>query len=263
MSNGLTIRLEKRNLKSMKTAIISEQGLRWSMEDAHLFEPDLGGRGWVFGGVYDGHGGRRASEYTAVNLHRFLLKHLDEGLDPEPAFSRAYEDTSNELAYQDSGTTAATILLQGRQLTVANAGDTRAIMLGGSQVRQLTTDHRLDNPQERERIEASGGRVAPPYVMRGFRGLMPTRSIGDEYFKPVGIIARPSTDSLQIAAEDRFLLLACDGLFDVMSNNEVAEAARDEPDAEALAERLRQEVLEVRMGTDNLTILILELEGKE
>lgn len=245
----------------MKTAVIAEQGLRWSMEDAHFLDTDFIGQGWVFGGVYDGHSGRQAAEFSAVHLHAFVLKHLQAGSDPETAFIRAYEETSEQLAFQDSGTTAVTFLLQGDRLTVANAGDSRAVLIDPSGARQLTRDHRLEDSLERERVERTGGRVSPPYVMRGFRGLMPTRTIGDQYFKAVGIIATPSTARFAIHRKDRFLVAACDGLFDVMTNDEVAATAAEQPDAESLAEALRREALEVRMGTDNLTILVVQLDS--
>jgi len=232
------------------------------MEDAHYVDGDLGGLGWVFGGVYDGHGGRHAAEYAAENLHRFLLKAWKESNDPEAAFVQAYEQTSMRLAFQGSGTTAVTFLLRRSELIVANAGDARALLVSSSgQARQLTYDHRVDDEQERQRIEGSGGRISGSYVMRGFRGLMPTRTIGDAYFKPVGIIARPFTATYTISQQDRFLIAACDGLFDVMSNQEVAEMAADLNDPESLAEALRREALDVRMGTDNLTMILLRLTG--
>ena len=243
----------------MQAAVISEQGRRWSMEDTHFLDLDFGHKGWVFGGVYDGHSGYMAAEHAARHLHQRFLGLLERDQEPEAAFKGAYEAISDELKYQDSGATAVTFFVRGNELTVANAGDSRALMISQHQVVQLTEDHRLDNPHERRRIARAGGKTSDPYVMKGFSGLMPTRSLGDAFFRDVGIIPTPYTRQYRIQGQELYLLAACDGLFDVMHNEEVARMARDCLDPQDLVQRLKQEVLEVRHGSDNLTILVLLL----
>lgn len=239
--------------------VVSEQGHRWRMEDAHHVEPNFAGKGWIFGGVYDGHRGSFAAVYAEQNLHLQLTKELKKNISPGHAFVEAYHAISSQLEDQESGATAVTFLIQGRELTVAHAGDARALLIRTDGWMQLTRDHRLEEDSERERIEQCGGIVRHPYVMRGMQGLMPTRTLGDSYFKPVGVIATPDVFRQRIGPEDRFLIAACDGLFDVMSNDEVAEAAAESSDPQDLADRLRREVLEVRMGMDNLTIVVHDL----
>lgn len=229
------------------------------MEDAHHLDLDFAGEGWVFGGVYDGHGGRTAAEYCAERLHRVFLEDLLSGLPPAEAFVHSYEAVSDELKGQESGASAVSFLVREGWITAANAGDARAIVVGEKAVRQLTLDHRLDNPEERQRIESRGGIVRYPYAYRGGMGLMPTRSIGDQFFKPVGVIATPSVGEHRITGEDIMLVAACDGLFDFMSNEEVAGFARAFPDPERLVQALKDEVLFSRLGTDNLTIIAVSL----
>jgi len=65
----------------------------------------------------------------------------------------------------------------------------------------------LDDAGERQRIQQSGGVINYPYTYRGNVGLMPTRTIGDEYFKPVGIISTPSVSEYAIKADDFYFLL--------------------------------------------------------
>lgn len=243
----------------MKVAVISEIGNRFEMEDTYFLDLNFAQRGWLFGGIYDGHGGRFAAQYAAEYLHEHFRENLSSGLTPEKAFIKAYHAISEELRNQDSGTTAVNFLIREGEIFTANAGDARAIVINKEGHSQLSVDHRLDNAEERERIARMGGQIQPPYTMKGGRGLMPTRSIGDEYFRSVGIISTPSVGRQTISREDLILLAGCDGLFDVMGNDEVAALARTLPDPEVLVDRLKREVLELRMGWDNLTIIAVSL----
>lgn len=244
----------------MKAAVISEIGNRFEMEDTHFLDLNFAHKGWVFGGVYDGHGGSFAAQYAAAYLHENFLRNLNAGLTPEESFIQAYHTISEELRSQDSGTTAVNFLIRGGEIFTANAGDVRVLVIGTDEFSQLTVDHRLDNPEEKKRIVKMGGLIGYPYTMRGGRGLMPTRTIGDEYFKSVGIIATPSVNRYTLSQEDFILLAACDGLFDVMNNEEVVNIARMFSDPEELVERLKKEVLEYRIGWDNLTIIAINLK---
>lgn len=244
----------------MEPGIISEQGLRGSMEDAYSLDLDFGRQGWIFGGVYDGHRGKYAAGYAAKNLHHCLLEQLDQEQDPKQAFIKTYLEIAQEIRDQESGTTAVTFLLQENLLTVANAGDSRALLINYTGPIQLTVDHRLDNPHEYQRIKNLGTSIAYPYVYQGQQGLMTTRSLGDQTFKSAGVIAEPFVQSQNITPEDRFLIAACDGLFDHMNNQEVHELAQRHDNPKELAWSLRQEVLMNRMGTDNLTIIIISLQ---
>jgi serine/threonine protein phosphatase PrpC len=242
-----------------QAAVISEQGMRGRMEDSHLLRRDLYQAGDFFGGVYDGHSGSYAAEYAADTLHVYFASCLEQGLGPQQAFVRAYEQVSGELASQSSGTTAVTFYLRDRELVAANAGDARIVVVDSGSVRQITRDHRVDDPGERERVESSGGVVRGAYVMHGGAGLMPTRSLGDAYFEPVGVIATPDTAAEQLLSDDSWLVAACDGLFDVMSNQEVAAIVNQAESAREAADALSQETLVNRMGMDNLTVIVVDL----
>ncbi len=229
------------------------------MEDSHFLDMAFGGKDWVFGGVYDGHSGDYAARYTAERLHRIFLEALLSGVSPQEAFVASYEKTSEELKVQRSGTTAVDFFIREGKIYAANVGDARAIVIGDKMIHRLTVDHRLENAEERQRIESMGGYIEYPYTYRGVEGLMPTRTIGDEYFKPVGIIATPSVSEYAITEDDFMLVAACDGLFDFMTNEEVAEFAREFRQPEMLVEALKRQVLINRLGTDNLTIIAVSL----
>ncbi len=243
----------------MQTAVIAEKGLRPAMEDTHYLDTNFAGTRWIFGGIYDGHGGKAAADYAARRLHRVFQKQLGTARTPQQAFTETYELVSSEMRLEGVGATAVNFLIGNNQIITANVGDARAIVIGEKDVRQLTVDHRLDNPEERQRVERMGGQILYPYVYRGNQGLMPTRSLGDEYFRPVGVIPTPSVNSYDITSDDFMFLAACDGLFDFMSNEEVAAFARRSREPVQLLQELKQEVLSARSGTDNLTIIAVSL----
>ncbi len=246
----------------MKYGIISEIGRRFHMEDAYFLDMNFNNKGWVFGGIYDGHGGDFAALYTSWHLHRYFLDAILSGSEPDKAFKTSYKMISDELRDQDSGTTAVNFFIRDGIIHTANAGDARAVVIGEDYHIQLTEDHRLDNPSERERIEKAGGVISYPYTVKGYRGLMPTRSIGDEYFRSVGIIPCPSTSSYEISSDDMMLIAGCDGLFDVMENHELAGFVKKYRDMDLLINELKKEVLINRMGGDNLTVIIIDFENE-
>lgn len=244
----------------MKSAVVSEKGHRYKMEDAHVLDMNFDDRGWIFGGVYDGHNGDFAARYSARHLHRIFLRTLHSDLSPQESFMFAYEEASRRLQFQDSGTTAVTFLIKDGRIFTANAGDARAIVIRDREAHQLTIDHRVMNRDELTRILDRGGTIRGSYVVRGGEGLMPTRTIGDEYFKPVGIISTPAVNSYEISERDVFLIAACDGLFDFMTNEEVADIAAEFTEPDQLVDRLKIEVLVNRCGLDNLSIIAVSLQ---
>jgi serine/threonine protein phosphatase PrpC len=246
----------------MESAVISEKGTRSVMEDAHILDKNFGSQGWIYGGIYDGHNGAYAAEHAAKRLHEIFLEKILAGVAPGPAFSQSYETISEELGGQESGTTAVDFLIQGKTIHVANAGDARAIIVSRERISQLTVDHRVDNPEERKRVVKMGAAIDYPYVVKGDQGLMPTRTIGDRYFKTVGVIATPSLKEYAIGSDDLMLVLACDGLWDFMSNSEVAAMVFEHPVPKLLLGALTREVLVNRSGTDNLTVMAVSLSGE-
>lgn len=244
-----------------KTAILTDIGRRISMEDAHALVENFDSEGAVFGGVFDGHGGDFAAKHAAERIPVEFGRLLCVLQNPADAFTLAYEKVDSELAGQDMGTTAATFYLRGKSLTAANAGDARILVIGKTSVRQLTVDHRVSDPEERARIISHGGQIERDKAVRvGNVCLMPTRALGDADFRSAGVIPTPFVKEDAIGADDLWLLAACDGVFDVMTNEEVAELLRRFDDPQKAAEALKHEVLASRNGRDNLTIMLLRLE---
>jgi len=135
-----------------------------------------------------------------------------------------------------SGTTAVTAIKQGQDLVIANVGDSRAILGtmsvdGSLSAIQLTVDLKPTLPGEAERIKQCNGRVHAlkdePHVHRVWLpnenspGLAMTRAFGDFCLKDFGVIAVPEITHRQLTSKDQFIVLATDGIWEVLSNQEV------------------------------------------
>lgn len=219
------------------------QGWRSGMEDAHVSIPVIAKQpGLSFFGIFDGHGGNLIStnaaqivldsimaapdfskEKTAENLSSALLAGFlatDERLRRLPEI---------ESLTDDSGSTSVTVLVTPTHIVVANAGDSRIVMSKNYKAVPLSFDHKPTNPTERTRIEAAGGTVLRGRVCGG---VAVSRGFGDFMYKKVAGLP-PSEQAISPAPEitvqerhaedDEFLLLACDGVWDVMTNEEVVQ----------------------------------------
>ncbi|XVE58656.1 hypothetical protein DITRI_Ditri04bG0186200 [Diplodiscus trichospermus] len=124
------------------------------------------------------------------------------------------------------GSTAVVALLTPEHIVVANCGDSRAVLSRGGKAIPLSFDHKPDRSDELERIEAAGGRVIFVNGARVEGILAMSRAIGDKYLKPV-VTSEPEITFTKREPEDECLILASDGLWDVMSSDLACEVARE------------------------------------
>ncbi|XP_016432630.1 putative protein phosphatase 2C 75 [Nicotiana tabacum] len=124
------------------------------------------------------------------------------------------------------GSTAVVAVLTEETIIVANCGDSRAVLSRGGKHIPLSSDHKPDKRDERARIEASGGRVVFANGPRVQGILAMSRAIGDKYLKPY-VISEPEITFTKREAEDDCLILASDGLWDVISNEMACEVASE------------------------------------
>ncbi|KAI3468536.1 hypothetical protein Pfo_025199 [Paulownia fortunei] len=125
-----------------------------------------------------------------------------------------------------SGSTAVAVVLTEKHIVVGNCGDSRAVLYRGGRVVPLSFDHKPDRADEKARIQASGGRVFNTDTARVEGILAMSRAIGDSYLKPY-VISEPEVTFTRRDAEDEFLILASDGLWDVMSTEMAGRVARE------------------------------------
>lgn len=149
-----------------------------------------------------------------------------------------------------------------RHLLVANAGDCRAVLCRKGEAVDMSQDHRPIRTSERQRVEQSGGFIEDGYL----NGVLSvTRALGDWDLKmprgsPSPLIAEPEFNQAVLTEDDEFLIIGCDGIWDVMSSqyavSVVRRGLRRHDDPERCARELVMEAL--RLNTfDNLTVIIV------
>ncbi|TKY74823.1 phosphatase 2C 59 [Spatholobus suberectus] len=240
----------------------SSPGKRSSMEDFYETRID-GVNGEIVGlfGVFDGHGGVRAAEYVKKNLFSNLISHPKFISDTKSAIADAYNHTDSEFLKsenshnRDAGSTASTAILVGDRLLVANVGDSRAVICRGGNAIAVSRDHKPDQTDERQRIEDAGGFVMWAGTWRVGGVLAVSRAFGDRLLKQY-VVADPEIQEEKVDSSLEFLILASDGLWDVVSNEEAVAMIKPIEDSEAAAKRLMQEAYQ-RGSADNITCVVV------
>ena len=240
------------------------------MEDDYTVVEDFADRrGSLYCGLYDGHGGRLAVDFVAKNLHGSIERELRSGPAgdaPLEAMRRGFLKCDRQLlqcgAMQVGTTVAVCLCLPGPngqiELHAANAGDSRIVLISEHAPTRLSVDHVATDPVEVRRVQELGGRVVNQRVGSV---LAVTRALGDHALKSgSGLTADPHCVAHTCAVADRFVLLASDGLWDVLSDGDahriVLQHAHLAPSE--IAAKLVQAALDG--GTrDNVSALVLRL----
>ncbi|CAN5975640.1 unnamed protein product, partial [Sphagnum jensenii] len=256
------------NGASNTACMFTQQGRKGTNQDAMLvWEGFASMEDTVFCGVFDGHGpyghlvAKRVRDSLPSKLFHYWEQQqtLQQGSSrPEPSIFGAWKE-SHLMAYRVmdqelfshqnldcfcSGTTTVTVLKQGHHLVIANVGDSRAILatkdeIGALKAIQLTVDLKPNLPKEAERIRQCKGRVFAlhdepevPRVWLPFDdapGLAMARAFGDFCLKDYGVIAVPELSHRLLTDQDQFIVLATDGIWDVLSNEEVIHIVASAP----------------------------------
>ncbi|KAJ3284216.1 Protein phosphatase 2C 2 [Borealophlyctis nickersoniae] len=261
------------------------QGWRISMEDAHTtilkLEDAKTGRHLSFFAVYDGHGGQSVARYSGQKLHQRIVN--DENYKSgnyAVAIKQGFLGTDTDLradpdfANDPSGCTAVTALITDDwRILVGNAGDSRAVLSANGQAFALSHDHKPVNPEESARIIAAGGFVE---FGRVNGNLALSRAIGDFEFKQNQnlppeqqiVTANPDIIERKLADTDEFVVIACDGIWDCMTNQDVVDFVRTRvaqgQELGAICEALMDHCLAPDselggVGCDNMTVVIVGL----
>ncbi len=223
-----------------------------------------------FFAIYDGHGGDKASSFLQKNLATYFTESLLRKPSVEDAFGRAFFRAEMHALHQfdDGSTVIAAFIDEKNILHLAWVGDSRAVLEKNGTVGFATQDHKPDSKDEQDRIKKAGGTIQKHGVWR-INGLAVSRSIGDRRLKEMGkdqIIAIPEYATMQLDADNHFLILASDGLWDVVSNQTAIDFVKKEftttSDLSAIATDLQNEA--IKQGSeDNITICIIKLKGQK
>jgi serine/threonine protein phosphatase PrpC len=261
-----------------------DQGRRDTMEDTHVsfdrisdhnslvIHDTLKGKFVTFFGVYDGHGGRETAEKLENDLHKKIFEKLNTNC-VEDSIKTCFQEIDKEIidAGWMNGSTAVICFTIDNILYSANLGDSEAILISddnGIKVESLTYNHKASDPDERDRILKLGGHV---FFGRVFGALAVSRSFGDPRYK------KPKTSEdfvswepylckpRELNSKNKALVLACDGLWDVMSHDEVGTLVMQEKNSgvapKDIAAKLVKLAIEEKYSEDNVTVIVVFIDA--
>lgn len=217
-------------------------------DTVHLLSFELGPNIKYFA-VYDGHGprGQEASvlvkqevETQLINDKRQISK-FKERKEVEKYFKKVFTNIQNKFKkkaaeYEISGSCAICVLIIENDCFIINLGDSRAVIgakqSSGKVAMQMSIDHKANREDEKKRIEETGGTVSvekqggngPARVYSQKEdgpGLAVSRSLGDLMGHQVGVISDPEVSHKVLEADDKFIIIGSDGVWDVMNSAEV------------------------------------------
>ncbi|XP_027330708.1 probable protein phosphatase 2C 60 isoform X2 [Abrus precatorius] len=183
------------------------------------------------------------------------------------------EGPHSNFAGPTSGSTACVAIIRNNQLFVANAGDSRCVISRKGQAYDLSRDHKPDLEIEKERIVKAGGFI---HAGRVNGSLNLARAIGDMEFKQNKFLsaekqivtANPDINIVDLCDEDEFIVLACDGIWDCLSSQQLVDFVRQqlllETKLSAVCERVLDRCLAptiaVGDGCDNMTMILVQFK---
>lgn len=239
-------------------------------KDMHLFS------------VFDGHGGDTCAAYAKKQLGSLLAQQpsLGKGLISKSLRS-AYLLLDEKLRTEcsnlsdSSGCTAVSTIIKDNKIYCANIGDSRAVASVRGHAQLLSFDHKPNHERERNRIENAGGFVENCRVNGS---LAPSRAFGDFVYKQnteLGakdqiVTANPDILIKEITDEHEFIVLASDGVWDVMGNQDVVEFVRKNLAKKVEPVTICEQMINCCLsdnnfgpGSDNMTVVIIALKNNK
>ena len=267
------------------------------MEDALVYE-QLADDVYLFA-VCDGHGGPEVSHLVAKLLPQTLKAEADfktgkygsaitsafykideliaskRGEDQLKSLNKSLKGKSvsgdEKIGYR-AGTTCLVMVLTKDKYYVGNVGDSRGVLSRNGEAVSLSYDHKPENPSQKERIEKAGG-----YVHNGRvnNSLALSRSLGDFEFKHFSnrpyqeqaVISLPDIIEIPRSNNDKFILLACDGIWEKYAENnqkmvdhckKLVTRFNDKDVMENLLEELVAKNERELLGCDNMSGILIE-----
>ncbi|CAL1374575.1 unnamed protein product [Linum trigynum] len=295
-----------------KFGLTSVCGRRRDMEDAVTVQTSFGREGTSFFGVFDGHGCSHVAMKCKDRLHEILEEEIksygqENSIEWKETMERSFAKMDGEVGdwctdeaakatacrcelqtpqCDAVGSTAVAAVVTPDKIVVSNCGDSRAVLCRNGVAVPLSSDHKPDRPDELLRIQAAGGRVIYWDGPRVLGVLAMSRAIGDNYLKPY-VIPEPEVTVTERIGDEECLILASDGLWDVVSNDTAcgvvrmclraqkrpSPVAEGSPSGDAAvgsgsdkacsdASMLLTKLALARHSTDNVSVVVVDLRRK-
>jgi len=273
----------------MSVYIASKKGHRPRNEDSHNYILNISGKDnnmakANFYGLYDGHGdphtqgGKVISQYLADHIFKYFMhKKVTHPLSSRyisNVFNHVQKDIQEKhpIISRTCGSTCLLVIQHHAGannhecLTIINTGDSRGVLCRDNTAHPITKDHKPCWPEERSRIEKMGGIIQHDGYDWRIKDLSVSRSFGDVDAKPF-VTQTPDIFKLKLSKKDRFIILACDGLWDVMTNQDAVNYVIDNC-FDSMGQQINQNIniakklaeLALQKGSgDNVTVIVVFL----
>ena len=223
--------------------LASLKGKRKSNEDAHIIFNNLDNinksySNTIVCGVFDGHGGKKVSKYLKSTYYKYFIgkyieKELKDTIKTKKYFKKIHDHIQNKLLEQyknmsytiGSTSLVAVFYKHGNEIKyyISNVGDCRAVICNKqNQVKQLTIDHKPNSKTEKQRIEKLGGKIYFDGYDWRIKDLSVSRAFGDIDSQPY-VTHMPDLYNYKLNSKDKFIIMACDGLWDVFNNQQAVK----------------------------------------
>jgi serine/threonine protein phosphatase PrpC len=271
----------KTDLKEIKTNtdFASLKGKRKTNEDTHVILENLDNKypnkqQVNIYGIFDGHGGDYVSNYLAKNLPDTLTNPKILYPIKKTFCTNLYKYFQNELKlkhHKDAFSTGSTALVaihficnDTHYLNVLNVGDSRGIICRNNIAFPLTKDHKPNIYDEYCRLTGAGGKVYFDGYDYRIGDLSVSKAFGD--IENEHISCEPDIFKYTLTKDDKFMVLACDGLFDVMTNDEIINFIllhcydtknKNTRKCSSVAHKLAEYAIKTKKSTDNVSIIVV------
>ncbi|XP_070571988.1 protein phosphatase 1F-like [Ptychodera flava] len=263
--------------RSDKLPLVSVHAIkntRRKMEDKHVLIQDMKTLfpskvkdNQSYYAVFDGHGGVDAASYAAAHLHCHLTNHRKFDTDVSLAIKEAFEKTDSMFVARAtrerlrSGSTGIVTVITGNEAHVAWLGDSQALLMKNGKPVTIMEPHKPEREDEKKRIEDLGGCVVWFGAWRVNGTLSVSRALGDAEHKPY-VSGEPDTMKIHLDGDEECIILACDGLWDILKPEEVCETIQQYIDSGSdLTSVAHKLVIMAKEGgsNDNITCLVVFL----
>lgn len=213
--------------------------------------------------LFDGHGGGEVSTYLQNNFYIDMKKHFP--FTPNEKlffFSELFKDIDKKLKdmnYLEVGSTAVLAYItkekDSKYLYCANIGDSRCLLIKENEWKRLSYDDRASDQNEHDRIVKEGGIVMDGRV---YGQLMLSRAFGDWELKCFGVSCEPHVTKVEIKKDDLFLVLASDGVWDVVEDSEVYKMSLLATNSKDLCNNIMKAAVD-NGSFDNISCFVIQL----
>ncbi|ANQ06243.1 Protein phosphatase 2C [Plasmodium coatneyi] len=236
---------------------------------------------YMYCAIYDGHNGEKAVNIIQKLLHLHVHTYYINGNGMSNSLKYAFHKMDEHLCRKtvnseennhsnfSSGSTACVSVIFNHMIYIANIGDSRCVLSKNGRAVAVTVDHRAGgNKKEEERIITSGGVLDDEGYLGGCLGVCRGFGSFDKKTreKLKGLVCEPDLFQIKLTEDDEFLIICCDGIFDVMTSQEAVNTVRaslvESSDPTVAAEALCQLAYK-RKALDNLSVVVVIFQSPE